>query len=294
MAVENYNKVKQVLWLILFANLLVAILKIIAGTIIRSASLTADGFHSLSDGSSNIVGLIGISIASKPVDEDHHYGHRKYESLASLVIAGMLFIIGGNILANSISRFFNPIIPKVSLESLIILISTLIINIFVCSLEYKQGKDLNSEILVSDSKHTRSDIYISAGVLVSLACIKLGLPAIIDPIASLVVAGFIFYASYEIFSATSGILVDKAVMDTDKIRQIVNGFAQVKNIHKIRCRGDENDVYIDMHVVTEPDMNVEQSHELIHSIEKKLQQEINKNIQLIAHFEPFENNTDDP
>jgi cation diffusion facilitator family transporter len=280
-------KIKQVLWVILFANLAVAALKIIIGTLIESTSMAADGFHSLTDGSSNIVGLVGISLASKPVDEDHPYGHKKFETLSGLFIASMLFFIGGKIIFDAISRFITPITPQITSESLVALIITLGINIFVSTYEYKQGKKLNSYILISDSMHTRSDIYVSIGVLITLICVKLGLPGTIDPIASLVVSGFVLYAAYEIFISATGILVDKAVLDTEKIKEIALGFQEVKDVHKVRSRGSQNDIQIDMHIMTKPDMSVEQSHALIHDIEKKMQKELNKNIQLIIHLEPF-------
>lgn len=292
MAADNFKKVKQVLWLILFANLAVAVLKIVIGTFIKSAGMTADGFHSLTDGSSNIVGLIGISLAAKPVDEDHPYGHRKFETLAGLFISGMLFLLGGKIIIDAADRFLNPVTPDITLESLLVLLATLCINIFVCLFEYKKGKELNSQILVSDSMHTKSDIYISAGVLVALIGIKAGLPPVIDPIASLIVSGFILHAAYEIFKDNSGVLVDKAAVDTEKIRAIAMSFKQVKDAHDIRSRGIEGDLHIDMHIMTEPDMSVEESHELIHRIEQQIQEEVNKDIQVIAHLEPYHDETD--
>lgn len=290
---NNYfKKVKQVLWIILFANFAVAVLKIIIGTIINSTSMAADGFHSLADGSSNIVGLIGIQYASMPVDEDHPYGHRKFEVLAGLFIAGMLFMICGKIVMDAVDRLINPILPGITLESLIILLFTLFVNIFVCIFEYKKGKKFNSHILISDSMHTRSDIYVSAGVLFSLIGIKLGLPPVIDPIASFIVAGFIFHAAYEIFKNNSGVLVDKAVVDTNLIRSIALSFELVKDTHNIRSRGCQNDLHIDMHIMTEPNLSIEKSHELIHSIEERIREDINKNAQVIAHLEPFGKGTD--
>lgn len=283
----NFRKIKQVLWIILFANLLVAVLKIVIGSIIKSASMTADGFHSLTDGTSNIVGLIGIDFASKPEDEEHPYGHKKFENLAGLFIAGMLLFIGGRIIYSAVTRFINPVTPDITLESLIALLITLGINIFVSTYEYNQGKKLKSSILISDSLHTRSDIYVSIGVIITLVGVKLGLPPVIDPIASLIVSGFILHAAYEIFKSTSDVLVDSAVIDTNRIREISMEFNQVKGVHKIRSRGCENDIYIDMHLLTVPEMSVEQSHELIHDIEKRIQNEIDENIQIIAHVEPF-------
>jgi len=287
MSTDSYKKVKLVLWTILFANLAVAALKIVVGSVIKSASMTADGFHSLTDGSSNIIGLIGISIASKPVDEDHPYGHKKFETLAGIFIAGLLFLAGAKVLVEAVTRFFNPVVPEVSALSLITLIITLVINIFVSVYESKQGKKLNSYILISDSMHTRSDIYVSIGVLATLFCIKLGLPPIIDTIASLVVTGFIIHAAVEIFKSNSDVLVDKAAVNIDDVKNIVMEFEQVKDAHDIRSRGREDDLHIDMHIMTDPDMSIEESHELIHNIEKRLQDKINKDIHVIVHFEPF-------
>lgn len=284
---DNYKKVKQVLWIILFANLGVALLKIIIGSMIKSASMTADGIHSLSDGSSNIVGIIGITLASKPIDKEHPYGHKKFEVISGMFIGAMLLFLGGNIIIESFSRFKNPVIPSISTISLLALILTLCINIFVCTYEYKIGKKLNSYILVSDSMHTKSDIFVSIGVLITLLGVKLGLPPIIDPIASLVVAGFILYASYEIFKSTIQVLVDTAVIDEELIKNIIRNFEEVKDVHNIRSRGSESEAYVDMHVMVDPNITVEKSHELSHDIEKMVRKNINQNIQVIIHIEPF-------
>jgi cation diffusion facilitator family transporter len=287
MNINNFKKIKQVLWIIMFANFSVALLKIIIGTAIKSTSMTADGFHSLTDGSSNIIGIIGISLAAKPMDKDHPYGHRKFETLAGLSIGGMLAIIGGKIVIEAAMRFINPVVPHITLDSLIALVITLCINVFVCSYEYNQGKTLKSYILLSDSLHTKSDIYVSIGVVITLICVKLGIPPVIDPIASLIVSGFIFHSAYEIFKSSGSILVDRAVIDTDKIKELTLEFEEVKGVHKIRSRGSDDDMYIDMHILTEPHMSIEKSHDLIHSIEDKMKKEINSNLQIFVHLEPF-------
>ncbi|AHM57907.1 putative Co/Zn/Cd cation transporter (plasmid) [Peptoclostridium acidaminophilum DSM 3953] len=284
---EKYKKVKKILWIILLANLFVAVLKIVIGMMISSASMTADGYHSLSDGSSNIVGLIGISIAAKPVDEDHPYGHKKFETLSGLFIAGMLFFIAGKVILDAFGRFANPVMPEVNIESIVALVITLIINIAVSTIELREGRKLGSDILVADSTHTRSDIFISIGVLATLVGIKLGMPAIIDPIASLVVAGFILHASYEIFNHASGVLVDKSAVCDKKVCEIVMGFDEVKDVHHIRSRGREDDIHIDMHVMTDPNMTVQEAHVLSHRIEKRIKDEINHNTQVIVHIEPY-------
>ena len=288
MSNTNFSEIKKVLWLILFANLFVAVLKILIGNKINSTAMTADGFHSLTDGTSNIIGLIGIGFALRPKDNDHPYGHKKFETLAGLGIAIMLFFVSFNILKEAGSKFFHPVAPNVNIESIIVLIITLIINIFVSSYEYQKGKTLNSDILVADSMHTRSDIFVSLGVLITLLGLKLGLPPILDPIVSLIVAGFILFAGYEIFKSTSSVLVDASVVDNSIIQNILLNFPEVKNIHKIRSRGREDDIFIDLHIMINENITVKQSHELVHKIENKIKNEINKDVEVIIHIEPYD------
>lgn len=285
--ISRFNKVRQILRVILFVNLTVAAVKIVMGILIQSSSMTADGFHSLTDGSSNIIGLIGIRLASRPIDEDHPYGHKKFETLAGLLISGILFALSGRIAVEAVQKIIQPVIPQITMESLILLLATLVINILVSTIEYRKGKVLGSQILISDSLHTRSDIIISLGVLAALTGIRLGLPPIIDPIVSLIVAGFIVHAAYEIFRLNRDVLVDKAVVDAEKIRTITMGFQEVMDTHLIRSRGDEHALFIDMHIMTKPELSIEHSHQLIHDIENQIRKEINENVQLTAHLEPY-------
>ncbi|MGL5694948.1 MAG: cation diffusion facilitator family transporter, partial [Peptostreptococcaceae bacterium] len=161
------------------------------------------------------------------------------------------------------------------------------INIFVSTYEYRVGKKLNSYILVSDSLHTKSDIFVSIGVLFTLVGVKFGLPIIIDPIASMVVAGFILFASYEIFKSTIGVLVDSAIIDEEEIRELIKDFPQIKCIHNIRSRGSEDNAHVDMHVMVDPKTSVEDAHYLNHNIEKLIREKINKSADVIVHIEPY-------
>lgn len=291
MELARYRQVQKTLWLILFANMLVAALKIVVGTTIQSSSLLADGFHSLSDGTSNIIGLIGIHFAAKPEDEDHPYGHMKFETLAGLAIGGMLFVIGVRIIFDALGRLIHPVMPEVTPVSLISLLVTLAVNIFVARYESNKGRMLQSDILIADSTHTRSDVFVSIGVLFTLICVKLGLPPVIDAVASLVVAGFILHAAYEIFMAAVHILCDRAVVDTEKIREIAMSFQQVKDSYRIRSRGTQSDIHVDMHIMVEPEINVEDAHKLIHDIEDKVRLELGGQVQVSVHIEPFYDRT---
>lgn len=283
----NCKKVKFVLWIILFANLGVAITKMVVGYLINSASLSTDGIHSLSDGLSNVVGLIGITIASIPVDKEHPYGHKKSEIIASLFIGGMLLFLGLKTLITGFGRFVNPGEISITLISLISLILTIGINIFVTIYERRKGEEYNSFILISDSIHTKSDIFISVGVLISLIGIRMGLPQIIDPIISIIISLFILRASYEIFKESIGILLDKAMIGEERIIEILNTFSEIKNIHNIRSRGVENDIYVDMHIMIDANTSIEDAHKLSHNIEREIKNNINPNCQVIIHIEPY-------
>lgn len=290
---NKFSRIKTTLWLIFLANLLVAIVKIKVGIWIKSAGLTADGFHSLTDGAANIIGLIAVYLAAKPVDADHPYGHKKFETLAALFISVMLGYLGLKVLSGAVNRLINPVIPEITTDSLLALMVTLGMNIFISIYERRAGKRLGSDILLADSSHTRSDIYISCGVLVTLIGIRLGLPPLLDPLISLVVSVFIFQAALEILRSTCGVLADRAALDSRTVAELVSQFPAVKSVHEIRSRGRADDVYIDLHIETDPVMTVEDSHQLSHEIEAAVRSRMGEAVQMLIHVEPYTEKTED-
>lgn len=287
MVLDNFRKVRKILWFILFANIGVAAAKIVMGMMINSSSMQADGYHSLTDGTSNIIGLIGIWIAAKPVDSDHPYGHKKFETLTGLFIVGMLTYLGFRIITEAVSKFMKPVTPEITAESLIVMLITLCINVFVSKYEYRKGVALNSTILISDSMHTKSDVYVTTGVIATLVAIKLGAPPVIDPIASLIVACFILLAAFEILKSAGSILVDRCVVESEKVAKIVLAQSRVRGVHKIRSRGTLDDIHIDMHIQADAHLKLADSHRLCHEIEDALRKELNCNVQVIIHLEPY-------
>jgi len=284
----KYKSINNVLWIVLFLNFIVAAAKIVMGTMINSGSMTADGFHSLTDGSSNIIGIIGIAAAAKPIDKDHPYGHKKYETLAGLFIVGMLVFLGFKIISEAITKLMNPVTPEITTASFVVMFVTLCINIFVTRYEHRKGLELNSTILVSDAMHTKSDIYVTIGVIFTLFAIKLGAPPVVDSATSVIVAGFILHAAYQIFKSASGILVDSKAVEAERIERIALAQEGVKGVHKIRSRGTNDDIYIDMHVKADPSMSLGDSHKLMHKIENAIRGELNCDVQVIIHIEPVE------
>lgn len=287
MGKTNYKNIKKVLYLLLFANLFVTIAKIVIGFTSKSVALSADGFHSLSDSATNIIGIISVTFASKPEDKEHTYGHKKFETMASLIICVVLGFIAYNIADQAISKISNPSLVEISLESLIILLGTVVINIFVATYENRKGKEYNSSFLIADSIHTKSDIFISIGVITTLICIKIGVPPIIDVIVSLVVSAFILHAAYEIFIEATSILTDKVVLRNEEVKEIINEFSTIKSFHKIRSRGFKDYIFLDMHILVDNNLNVDQVHKLVHDVENKFREKLNTTVDLVIHVEPY-------
>ncbi|MDD4980212.1 MAG: cation diffusion facilitator family transporter [Candidatus Omnitrophica bacterium] len=284
----HYQKIRRILIWILALNWLVALAKIIYGLLSRCTSMTADGLHSLSDGASNIICLIGIHFACQPKDADHPYGHKKYETFFSLGIVALLIIICVNLIREAITRLYHPLTPQVDIISFVVMVITLGINLLVMNYEYKEGKDLRSDILVSDSLHTKADIFTSLSVIITLVLIKLGY-SILDPIATIVIALFIAHAAFDITRQSSRILCDTvAIMDTQRITDIVLGIRGVRTCHKIRTRGRPDDIYVDLHVQVSPDMHVDKAHKISYTIEEEIKKGIPEVTDVVVHIEPEE------
>ncbi len=284
---EHYNRIKRVLIWILILNWAVAGAKILYGLLTHCASMTADGFHSLADGASNIVGLIGISLASQPRDADHPYGHRKYETFFSLCIAGLLAIVCFELIQEGIKRIYNPVIPKIDSISFVVMLVTLSINFLVMNYEYKKGQFLQSDILVSDSMHTRADIFTSLSVIITLILIKSGYPTFLDPIVTIIIALFIARAAFRIVQQSSRVLCDTAVIvDVKRIVDIVLSIEGVKTCHKIRTRGRPDDIYIDLHVQVNPGMHIDKAHKISYMIEEAIKKNIPEVTDVVVHMEP--------
>lgn len=286
----HYRKIRIILIWILVLNWAVAFAKIFYGLFSKCESMAADGFHSLSDGVSNVICLIGIHFACQPKDKDHPYGHKKYETLFSLAIAGLLFLVCYNLIKEGVDRVQHPLAPRINLSSFIIMLATLAINFWVMNYEYKKGKLLKSDILVSDSQHTKADIFTSISVITGLVVMKINPAlAIIDPIITLMISLFIARAGWEIAKESSSVLCDTAViMDEKKISAIVLAIKGVKNCHKIRTRGRSDDIHIDLHVQVNRHMHIDEAHKISYNIENSLKNGIPGVTDVVVHLEPKE------
>ena len=278
------RQVKRVLWQILGVNLLVALAKIAVGMFTGSISMIADGFHSTLDGSSNVIGLIGLSIAARPPDEDHPYGHQKYETFATLSIGLLLLLASWNVLKSAITRLIEGGAPEVTILSFAVMIVTLGINWLITRYESKKGREFKSTILMADAAHTKSDIFVSLSVLVGLTAVKAGW-LWVDAAAALLIMGFIAHTGWQIIRRASNILADSAVVDTQAVEQIALSVDGVLSCHKIRSRGADGATYLDLHIQVDGQMSLEAGHELGHVVQDRLKEQLGIS-DVIVHVEP--------
>lgn len=282
---KNYQGVRNVLIFTLILNIGVALAKVIYGTRTQTASMIADGYHSFSDGTSNIVGLIGIWIASKPPDENHPYGHQKVETISTIFISILLFFVSYEIMTGAYGRFKNPITPSIDVGSFIVMISTLIINLFIVYYQTRKGKELKSSFLISDAKHTQSDVYVSLSVIVSLIATKLGF-SMVDGFVSIFIGIWILKAGIEILIDAINVLIDGRIISSSAIYYKVIEHPEVIYCHEIRTRGKENQIMIDLHVGIDEKQTIKHGHEIAHEIEDMLKEEFEGVSEVIIHLEP--------
>ncbi|MCX5680816.1 MAG: cation diffusion facilitator family transporter, partial [Candidatus Omnitrophica bacterium] len=179
-------------------------------------------------------------------------------------------------------------VPSVDIVSFVIMIVTMAVNFTVIRYEVKHGQKLRSDILLADAMHTKADVLTSASVIVSLIAIKFGFP-IVDPLVTLLIAGFIAYSGFEIAKTESAILCDAtAIRDPKQIENIVLAIDGVRSCHKIRSRGRLDDIHIDLHIQLAPSMRLDRSHAISYAVEEAIKKEIPSVSDVLVHLEPLE------
>src|ERR1700731_719150 len=191
LAPSRYSAVARVLVRVLILNLLVAAAKIAFGYASGAISILSDGFHSLTDAAANVVGLVGVRAARQPPDADHPYGHRKYETVAAAAVTVFLSLVVIEVLRNAFNHLTGRALPHdISVTSFVVMLGTVAVNLVVVAYESREATRLGSEILMADAMQTRGDVWSSVTVIAALVGAREGLP-ILDPLAALLVAGFI-------------------------------------------------------------------------------------------------------
>jgi cation diffusion facilitator family transporter len=283
---ERSRHIRRVLWGVLALNLVVSAAKYIYGSLSGSVSMQADGIHSLFDSAGSVVGLVGIAIASRPADEGHPYGHGKFETFASAVIGTLLLFAAFKVGFDALSNLFaGASSVEVTPLSYVVMAATLVINIAVTVYERTAGKRLDSEILKADAAHTLSDALVSLAVIAGLALVQVGFRQA-DSMLALVVGAVILYTAFCVFRQAAATLSDKARIPVAEILRVVSAHPGVEECHCVRTRGIPTEVYLDFHLLVNPQMSVQDSHDLAARVEQCLHEAFPAVADVIIHIEP--------
>lgn len=290
---DNFKPVRFVLIYTMLLNLVATAAKILVGALTGSLSILADGLDSLFDSISNVVGLIAIYLARRPPSKEHPYGHRRYEILMTLIVAVMLFATCFQILRSAYDRLIHPTNPEINIWSFVALLVSIAVHVYVTLYEERRGKELKSEFLISDALHTRADIFVSISVMAGLVVMRLGYP-IIDTALAVVIAFLIAKIGLEIISSSTRILTDAAAVDPSKIEALALQVPGVESCHEIRSRGQEDDIYLDLHIRVAPEMPLAQAHQIAHEVQGRIEQAIEGVSDVVIHVEPQPGGTGSP
>jgi len=284
---ENRRQVERVLIITLVLNLLVAGGKIVIGLLTGALAITADGFHSVIDGTGNVLGLIANRIAGRPADENHPFGHRRVETLAALAIGVLLLVTAFEVVTNAIDRLFSGAVPEVSPLSFVILIVTLIINAFVAYFPRRAGVRLHSEILVADSANTSSDVFVTLSVLGSIVLTALGLHWA-DPAVALLIVVLIARAAFKILRSTSSVLTDRAPLPSQAVAAAAAQVPAVSDsVVRARTRGSPDAIYVDVDVAVPPETTTERAAAIADAIREQVHAQFTGITEVEVHFEPL-------
>ncbi|HET7542812.1 MAG TPA: cation diffusion facilitator family transporter [Polyangiaceae bacterium] len=275
------------LWVTLALNLAVAVAKIAYGQFAHALSISADGFHSLTDSSNNLVGLLGVWIASRPADAGHPYGHRKFEVVAAGVVGLSLLGMAYDVAKGAVLRMWGAAgpAPHIDTGAFVVLVGTLVVNVCVARWERRRGAELESPMLTSDATHTSSDVLVTLGVLVTVALVRLGF-AMLDVLSAIAISGFIAWAGISVLRTNLAYLADSARLDAKGVIELACKVPGVASAHKVRTRGMPGSIYVDLHVQVAPHLTVVHAHQITHSVMDAIKAGFPGVRDVLVHTEP--------
>lgn len=274
----------------IIVNIGLSIFKLLAGLISHSGAMVSDAVHSASDVFSTVVVIIGFNISSKGSDKEHQYGHERLECIAALFLAAILFITGIGIGIDGIRKIGLGNYGQLAIPGLLALVAAII------SIIVKEGmfwytrhaaKKINSNSLMADAWHHRSDALSSVGSLIGVAGARLGFP-ILDPLASIVICLFILKAAYEIARDAVSRLVDQACDEklVNEMRSVIQSQEGVLGIDLLKTRLFGNKIYVDVEIRVDGTLSVSEAHEIAHQVHDNIEEKFQYVKHCMVHVNP--------
>lgn len=279
------GKVRRVLWGVLVANLFVIAAKVVVGLRTGSIAVLGDAAHSGVDALNNVVGLFAVRVAAQPPDEEHPYGHGKFETLGALAVVSFLSITCFELVEGAVRRLIAGAPPlAIGPAAFLVLGGAMAVNVAVAWAEARWGRRLESEMLQADARHTAADVLVTAAVLGGLGLAALGWGAA-DAWLAIVVAGVIAWSGVQILRTTVPVLVDTRALDPDRIRSLAESTPGVLNAAEIRSRGRPGEAFAELTIRVDPETDVQAAHRIADQVEKRLEREAGFQ-GVVVHVEP--------
>ena len=288
---ENTSKIAfRVSRISIYANAALSAVKLLAGLIAHSGAMVSDAVHSISDVFSTFIVMIGVRLAGKESDKEHPYGHERMECVAAIVLAGVLLATGLMIGYSGVQKILHP--EELQVPGVLALAAALLsIAVKEAMFQYtrKAAKQIDSDALMADAWHHRSDALSSIGALIGIGGALLGLP-ILDPIASLVICVFIAKAAYDIFRDAINKMVDESVdEETEKaLRACAMAHPGVLGIDRLMTRKFGSRVYVEMEIAVDGSIPLTDAHAIAEGVHNDIEQQYPKVKHIMIHVNPAE------
>jgi cation diffusion facilitator family transporter len=277
--------VRRVLLGLLAANLVVVGAKIAVGVTSGSLAVLGSAVDSTVDALNNVLALFVVRVAAKEPDEDHPYGHGKFETVGALGIVGFLSVTCFELVRGAVNDLTSGTRRvTVSDLQLVVLVATLAVNVLIAWYENRRGTELGSELLVADAAHTRADVFITAGVVVGVLFARQGLWWI-DPAIAIVVALVIVLVAYQIVVRTVPVLVDQRAIPTERIQRTAQAVPGVRSAYAIRSRGPSHLRYAEVTIAVDRNADVASAHAIADQVEDRLKRDLRLR-EVTVHVEP--------
>ncbi len=287
--------IQRVTWIGFWVNAVLMALKLAFGFYGRSDALVADGFHSMSDFATDLIVLVMVGIAYKRADSTHPYGHGKFETFASLLIAVILFVVAAGIVWNGLRAGVmcarGEELPRPDVWTIIVAAASIVSKEWLFRYTFRIGESIDSTALKANAWHHRSDAVSSIATLVAVTCSYL-LGAgfrILDPAASIVIGVFIAVAACKIGRPSIDELLERSLPQdqVDRIRRIILSDKGVLGLHRLKTRRSGTFQIIDVHIKVDPDISVTRGHDIATRVERSLKQQLGDDLFIYIHIEPY-------
>lgn len=278
--------VRRVLIIELLLNILVAGAKGTYGALTGSLTITADAIHSAVDAGANILGIAVLKQSAESPDPKHPYGHRKFEVLGAVGLGIAIGVVGVNLALSAVTNLRSGgSEPKTELLGVVVILGTLVVNIFVATYEARKARELESSYLAADAAHTASDVLVTLAVLASYGASHIGIEWA-DGIGALLVSLFILHVAWDVMKSNLSVLLDVAQGDVAQIESAVLAIEGVEGCHRVRSHGTPDAIIVDLHAQADGSLSLLESHELAHQIEDALYKSNAHIADVTVHMEP--------